>query len=688
MHAPTIFCPTCGRYLGAADVCIFCGWTRPAGMHIPATGAALWRLPTPAPADGRPLPTGDVVVLADRTGALAGVSPADGEIRWRWPGEGPLRGVLAAPRGRLYVARREGDLLSLDLPPRRESGSPLLAGEGPGVRWRFPLPSPGAPAADEQRIYLGDGEGIVHALTDAGGWAEAAWSTPVGGRVALAPVRWRHLLLVATGHAQGHLVALDAGRGTPIWSQPLGARAAALLLPSPRRRGVPNPPTPFAAGIPNPPAPFPPGEGTPNPPTPFPSREGGEVLPSPRRGGAGGEVGAGGEIIVLTDRGLARGFRLPDGEPLAWTCQVAGGAPVAAAGDDGAVYLAGAGGEIVALDPSTGATRRLADLDDPVVGLAAWQGLLYVAARSGALHLFDAADGVEAGRWDAGRPLTAAPAVVEGIVLIGDEAGWAALPWHLGRWDWAAARLRAWGRLEAAAACHALAGEPDAAEQAWLAAGAAERAAWFWTGLGDDRRAAAAFRRAAEAERARQPALAAAYLNQAADRLEACAEPTEAEACRQLAGRMGRFPHLRLALVNIGATEAGEPMAVAIELRNLGNAAAEGVRFRLGGRLARSVAGALPDPLPAGAATVLEFQELIPVAAGRQRLTVSVTCGGEGCPAGRADASFEFDVAAPPPGAITVRDDAGAVIVRVPEGAPLPRVKVGGMAGVVKVEVV
>jgi outer membrane protein assembly factor BamB len=634
MHAPAIFCPTCGRYLGAADVCIFCGWTRPAGMRIPAAGAALWRLSTPAPADGCPLLARDVVVLADRTGALAGVSPADASgapLRWHWPGDGPLRLPLAGQRGQFYAARREGDLLRLDLTSRRESGSPLLAEEGPRVRWRFPLSSPGAPAADEQRIYLGDGEGTVRALTDAGGRAEAAWSTSVGGRVALAPVRWRHLLLVATGHAQGHLVALDAARGMPIWSQPLGARAAALLLPFPRRGG------------------------------------------------------AGGEVIVLTDRGLARGFRLPDGEPLDWTCQVAGGA---AAGDDGAIYLAGAGGHVIALDPATGATRRLADLGDPVIGLAAWQGLLYVAARRGVLHLFDAADGVEAGRWDAGRPLTAAPAVVEGIVLVGDEAGWTALPWHLGRWDWAAARLRAWGRLEAAAACHALAGEPDAAEQAWLAAGAAERAAWFWTGLGDDRRAAAAFRRAAEAERARQPALAAAYLNQAADRLEACGEPTEAEACRQLAGRMGRFPHLRLALVNIGATEAGEPMAAAIEVRNLGNAPAEGVRFRLGGRLAHSVAGELPGPLPTGAATVLEFQELIPVAAGRQRLTVSVTCGGERGPAGRADASFEFDVAAPPPGAITVRDDAGTVIVRVPEGAALPRVRVGGMVGMVKVEVV
>ncbi len=622
MHTPTIFCATCGRYLGAARSCIFCGWERPAALRIPQPGAPLWQLATAAPADGHPLSVSDASLLADRSGALTAASTADGALRCRWAGDGPLRGVLAAQGEHIYAARRDGDLLAFD-----------LKDEMP-VKWRFHLPSPGAPATDGSHIYVGSGEGVVTALTDAGDRAEVAWRTPVGGRIALAPVPWRRLLLVATSHAQGHLVALDAGRGTVVWTQPLGARAALLLLPSPRRRGI------------------------------------------------------GGEVVTLTDRGQARAFRLPDGEPGHWTYQVAGGAPVAAAGEDGAVYLAGAGGEVVSLDPATGAARKLADYDDPIIGLAHWEGLLYVATRAGKLHLLDATEGVEQGHWDAGGPLTAGPAIVSDAILVGGEKGWLTLPWHLGQWRWAAARFRAQGNLEAAAACHALANEPDAAEGAWLAAGAPERAAWFWTGLGQDRRAATAFSRAADAVLGPQPALAAAYLNQAADRLEACDEAGEATACRKLAGRMGRFPHLRLALTNIGATEAGEPMTAAIEVRNLGNAASDHVRFRLGGRLARSVAGVFTTPLAAGETRELEFENLIPVASGRQRLAVSVTCGGECGPAVRADASFEFDVAEPPPGAITIRDDAGAVIVRVPEGAPLPRVKVGGMVGMVKVEVV
>jgi hypothetical protein len=340
---------------------------------------------------------------------------------------------------------------------------------------------------------------------------------------------------------------------------------------------------------------------------------------------------------------------------------------------------------VIALDPATGAAQRLTGFDDAIIGLAVWEGLVCAACRGGALHVLDAADGVEAGRWDAGGPLTAGPVVVDGTVLVGSEAGWSALPWHLGQWHWAAARFRTRGNLDAAAACHALAGELDQATQAWLDAGKPERPAWLWTGLGEDRRAAAAFRRAADAERSRQPALAAAYLNQAADCLERGDAMTEAAACRQQASRMGRFPHLRLKLTNISVAEAGEKMTAEVEVRNMGNAIAERVCFRLGGRLARSVAGVLPSALAAGASAGLEFEGLIPTASGRERLTVSVTCGDDCSAAVRADASFEFDVAEPSPGAITVEGDAGAVIVRVHEGAPSPRVRVKGMAGVVKV---
>ena len=122
-------------------------------------------------------------------------------------------------------------------------------------------------------------------------------------------------------------------------------------------------------------------------------------------------------------------------------------------------------------------------------------------------------------------------------------------------------------------------------------------------------------------------------------------------------------------------------MTAAVEIRNVGNAPAEGIHFHLGGRLARRIEGSLHGALAPAASAVLEFEGLIPTASGRERLTVSVTCG-----VARADASFEFDVAAPPPGAVTIDGDAGGLILRLREGAPPPRVHVKGMAGMVKVE--
>lgn len=637
MHAPTVFCPTCDRYLGVAASCLFCGWDRPAAQHIPASGASLWRLPAAAPADGHPLPLGDRAILADRSGMLAVVSLAGGSVVRQWPVGGALRTSLAVQGKRVYVAKRDGDLLALDLSRLQapDTSEASLASDDLAA-WRLPLASPGAPVSTEGRIYIGNGEGFVTALTDAGDRPEFVWPpVQVGGRVSLAPVPWRRLLLVATSHARGHLVALDAGSGTMIWTQPIGARAAFLLLATRPKGARP----------------------------------------------AGRQV-----VVAITDRGHVRAFNPQDGEPLGWDYRIAGGVPVATAGEDGRIYLAGAGGEVVSLDPLSGEARGLADYDDEsIIGLAAWKGLLYIATRDGTLHLLDASDGAAHGRWDARGPLTAGPAVLHGTVLVGGEKGWDALPWHLGQWRWAAERYRSQGNLAAAAACHALANEPDAAEQDWLDAGMAERTAWFWTALGDDHRAARAFLRAADGVRTRQPALAATYLNQAADRLEACELTAEAAEFRRQAGRMGRFPHLRLAAANLPAGEIGEPMTAAIEVRNLGNAAADGVRFRLGGRLARCVTGVLLFPLGAGSSEVLEFEGLIPTAAGRERLTVSVTCGGECGPAVRADASFEFDVAEPP--GIDLRDDAGSVILRVPKDAPLPRVRVRGMAGSVKVEV-
>ena len=104
---------------------------------------------------------------------------------------------------------------------------------------------------------------------------------------------------------------------------------------------------------------------------------------------------------------------------------------------------------VAALQATGGEPRQLADFNDPVIGLVAWEGLVFAACRGGILHVLEAADGAHVGQWSGGHALTAGPLVVNGTVLVGGEIGWTALPWHLGQWRLAAARYHALGNREA-----------------------------------------------------------------------------------------------------------------------------------------------------------------------------------------------------------------------------------------------
>lgn len=619
MFDSTLFCQNCYRYLGAAERCIFCDWSRPAAARIPAPNQPHWHLPTANPADGVPLMIGNHILLADSAGVLYAARFDDGQLLWRHDCGGALRAGIGARGARVYVATRAGEVIAIENDGR--------------AAWHFSTRG-GASGltTDQRRIYLGDAEGFVYTLNDAETRAEIAWQVSVGQRVSAPPARWRHLLLVVTHHPRGQLVALDANSGAVAWSQPLGARGA--LAP---------------------------------------------VLVPQTAGGA--------LVLATTDQGKVRALPLPSGEPEAWTFQAQADLHAAPIVVGDAIIVGASSGQVTALDASNGATRWTTNLDEDIVGLSTWEGLVFVGTRAGNVHALMAETGAPVWRWTLAGGLTAGMLAAQGRVFVGGGDGWRALPWHLGKWHWAAEWCASRGALAAAANFYALANEGAAAERAWLAAGQVEQAAWMWSALGQDRQAADVFRRAAEMEQASKPALAAAHLNLAADHFELADETDAARACRQRAGRMGNFPYLKLEAVNLPALEAGEASTIAVRVRNIGNGAARDVQFRLSGQLARCVVGALEQPLAPATEHILEFENLIPTAVGEQWLTVALTYS-DGVQTRQAQARFAVQVAAPPPGAITIQDDTGSVIVRVPEGAPLPRVRIGGKAGLVRYEVV
>jgi len=640
----TIFCPTCLRYLGATEGCPFCGWVRPPAERIPEPGQPLWHLPTYSPPAGEPLLAGEALYCADQAGRLYALHSLDGALLWDYDCGSRLRSGFIARGERLYAATRAGEILALDLTltpipspnaGRGEPDSPFPAREGGrGVRsiWRFTLSgTPGRLSSDDRLLYIGNSEGTLYALKDAGEGCEVAWHVTLDQPISAAPVPWRHLLLLATRHHQGQIIAIETRGRQEAWRRPLGGRGAYLLA--------------------------------------------GRIQSKEQAGDA---------VIAVTDQGRVSAYSLPDGDPLGWSYQAQGGLVTAPVVGDGLVYLGEGDGRVVALNINNGSARPLANLSGCVTGLTAWRGLLFAAALPGKVVALDAASSEQAWHWDVPGSLAprAGLAVADGLVLVGSAAeGWLALPWHLGDYRWAARCCRAWGDLENAAAFTALSGDASAAEAAWFDAGQAEKAARMWVGIGEDERAGRAFCKAAEDSRLPYPSLAAAHYHHAADHFEMSGKMQEANDCRQRAGRMGRFPYLKIELLNNSLTEAGLAGTAGVAVRNIGNSPAHQVRFRLGGRLAHLVRGDLQQPLLPGSQVEWEFQDLIPIAVGRHPLRILLTYADESGALLQAETSPELDIAPPPPGTIQLeKDRIGVIWVRVPKGAPLPVVRSRGDA--------
>jgi outer membrane protein assembly factor BamB len=132
-----------------------------AGQLLPDT--LLWTLPSAAPPSGAPIVSGTSLIVPLRTGVITAHSLTDG-----------------------------------------------------AVRWTVPLTAAKALAADEQRVYVADGE-MLHALSATDG--KVAWRV-VGGRPMTAPpLAHAGWVLLA---AAGDLIAIRADDGEVLWRKTLG----------------------------------------------------------------------------------------------------------------------------------------------------------------------------------------------------------------------------------------------------------------------------------------------------------------------------------------------------------------------------------------------------------------------------------------------------------------------------------
>lgn len=603
-HIPP-FCPACGAFFPAGQTCLACGRTRSRLRTPSRPGTPLWTATLPdAPAfrpalarvDGRTLlllPWGSG---ESGKGGVVALDTADGSIAWETPLDLPVNGGVAvaldaglaviglAPAWRSGGA---GAIAALDLRTGKEDRWPARAQVGGIVE--------AAPVVDEARVYVGAGDGRLYCRDLRTGCE--VWQQPVDGDARRIPAP--PALLIERGVARaivvatygtrrypdaGLLVAFDAS-GRRLWPAGVDLGGAARGAPVIAQQRV------YVASYA-----FDPPAGR---LMAFDLLNGRLAWPEP--------------FVVPARRGVNSGL-------------VA--APLVAGNT---IYAGSQDHRLYAVDAATGKQRWPPfEAAHGIVSAPAWaEGLVVFGARgevgndrvvrNGRVHAVDGMTGEPAWTYEIGGHVFAAILSHDGALFAASSTGAvAALPWHGGRYDWAAERLAAGGRTTAAGDCWALAGHFSArradqelhyrrASGMWYEADAYERAAEMWSALGKREKrwlkdAADAWREAGLVQCSRAPDRAAVCLTRAAEIYHhlRLAEPLN-QCTRALASCIDA-PYVQARLLNPGSFVQWEASELTLRLENENRAVVKnGIRLGLGGGLKSYVNATLPEDLGAGA---------------------------------------------------------------------------------------
>lgn len=571
----SLFCSNCGCYFPSGAVCFGCQTSR-ALPETPATpdrpvwlanvpGAvaenlslAKWNDDTLVVVPWNILPERDTNSRA--TGGITLLRLSDGTKVW----ERSLDALIESG------AAVTGDMLIVGMRSSAGEGSLVGLGLGDGqIRWG-PVSPEGAvrsaPVVDEARIFVTASDGKLYCF-DLGG--RRMWVRPVMDRavqIHASPVVHRDrrgmlTILVVTysgqfGRVPARLAAFDA-KGDMPWS-PVALEGNA--------RG-----TPLLAGQ---------------------------------------------TLYVTTygehpSRGFLHAYNVHDGRPVWSKPFVVSPKPghqnanfsASPCVHNGMVYAGSLNRSLYALDAANGQLKWEREADSGIVTAPAWvEGLVVVGANDGQVYAFDAlgqsASGEPVWKFALAAPARTNPLVVQDFVLAGAQNGEVALlPWHLGKYAWAAERMEQQHHPDRAAEFHALAAlyEPNPVRQAknyerasehWQRAGSAEKSGEMWLALDQRAGAAGAFYLAAEQWRPRDARRAARYFKRAADLyFELRDENNLNRATRALALCAG-LPIIHAQTLTVPRFIQWQQGRFTLRLTNQGNAPIpRGVRLFLGGAI-------------------------------------------------------------------------------------------------------
>ena len=232
------------------------------------------------------------------------------------------------------------------------------------------------------------------------------------------------------------------------------------------------------------------------------------------------------------------------------------------------------------------------------------EGFVVACINKSGVVLFDAQTGELGWHFPVHQAvqLMSDPLLVDGVIYAGTDMGQVfALPWHLGKYEWAGNWCRAREECEEAGMFFVLCAQSalisekqehyyQLAEKCWDAIGQSEWAARMWEGLARQKRAADAYCRAAESHRGRNNRQAAEYYYSASRlywRLDEMS--AQADHCAKEAASLGRWPDIRLKVWNNPSMMQGKPGMISFHAENIGYGTAKNLFFSLGGSLVRPV---------------------------------------------------------------------------------------------------
>ena len=545
---PTLFCPRCQTYLGSYTQVCLCGWERSDHERLPEPGQPLWSARLEGVVHGA-LVAGDLVIFhyGDRNakGGVCAFHRGTGKRSWSFETSHSVKAGIVHFEACLFFATC-GFL---------GSGAALycLELDTGQLRWKQPIGAGvwSKPVVEEARLYIAQEDGTIRGFDNRQGapLSHEYMSLP-RGQVWLEKVD--HTIIALS--RSGQILFLNPQGLNSLWNKPLDV--------------------------------------------------GCEITSAPCKAGKklffGGRDGQVIELDISTRKhsvfasGLDRVVAAP-----AYSRE--------------RLFVGAHDHHLHAFDVYTEKAWKSPAFEHslssaPFVG----DGLVVAGVNQSGVALLDASSGELAWHFPVGKDvkLLSDPVLADGVIYVGTDTGQVlALPWHLGKYKWAAGWLERANRWSEAALFYAVSAHNAIsldvreslyrnAETCWDAIGQSESAARMWEGLAHEKRAADAYCRAAESRRGRDNRQAAEYYYSASRlywRVEGMA--AQADQCAREAAKLGRWPDIRLKARNNPKMTQGKTGMISFRAENIGYGPARNLFFTLGGSLSKPAECRIATPL-------------------------------------------------------------------------------------------